>query len=191
VSAGFVLFILAKSVLFLFAQLYALFETYFMFAITIEAFYDTHATVMDWLTVNKVSKNSRFLIMRPGGDKGWDSVGDQGEDSYEDFDIDPTFSGPNKQNLEVPNRYQPAYGSYRFWHRGQLFSFSREKGRPLPWSGGNMPLTDERLVLRCAGRSTLPIKKLIEECQAEIAAKTSSYTVIRRPAPKELRQRGH
>jgi len=58
------------------------------------------------------------------------------------------------------------------------------------YGGGAVFQNDESIHLTCVGRSTTPIKNLIKEARDCYLNKEKACTVVRRPAPKDMRGRG-
>lgn len=135
-----------------------------------------------------MSKNSRTLMAKTSIGNAWDSQ-DTGEDE-ELLDPNNLVNFANWDS-KVPPKYQPYFGRHRFFHRGRYFEFRRET-KPMMYSGwgGSIFQEDETIRLTCIGRTTQPIKDLLRECRDKFLDKGKACTVVRRPAPKEQRNRG-
>ena len=189
VSVCFLLFGLATSLKFAWKHISELFSEYLMSSIRIESSDDIYDHVMEWIRVQKVSKNSRKLMAKTGLENAWDLVeGDMGVP-----ELDPqTLVNFSDWDAKVPPRFQPSFGVHLFFHKGRLFQFKRENKQVLrdgPWGGGMMR-DEENITLTCVGRSTQPVKDLIKVARDHYLNKEKSSTVVRRPAPKEHRGRG-
>ena len=188
VSVCFVIFALATSLKFVGKHAYELFEEYCMSYIRIDSDDDIYDHIMEWLASQNVSKNSRKLMAKDGRENAWDQ-------SNADDDVPALDPGNllnfNNWDAKVPPRFQPSFGSHRFFYRGNLFQFKRENKQVMTagW-GGHVVRDDENVTLTCVGRSTQPIKDLIKTARDHYLDKDKSCTVVRRPCPKEHRGRG-
>ncbi|MCJ1258651.1 hypothetical protein MMC24_006484 [Lignoscripta atroalba] len=190
VSICFLVFGLVTSLRFLWHHSYAWFETYFMSFVSIDSDDDIYEHVMDWLAEQKVSKDSRQLNAKTGTPNAWDADGDYDFDDDDDGD-DGTLLNFSHWDAKIPPKFQPYFGRHRFFHSGRFFEFNRETRQTMytGW-GGSVFQHEEIIKLTCIGRSTQPIKDLIQECQDRYFSKESSRTIVRRPATKEMRSRG-
>ncbi|KAL9042619.1 MAG: hypothetical protein Q9214_003722 [Letrouitia sp. 1 TL-2023] len=188
VSVAFLIFGLFSAVKFLGQHAYSGFWTYFTSFIDIESDDDIFDYVMEWLAEQKISKDSRTLMARTGRETAWDSL--TGEI---DTALDPNqLLNFSNWDAKVPPTFQPYYGSHRFFHHGRYFEFHRLQKEIMgsSWGGGSVIREDEHIRLTCLGRSTQPLKNLIREARDHYLDKEKSCTVVRRPAPKEIRGRG-
>ena len=188
VSIAFVIFGFITSVQYLWRHAYNAFEDYFTSFISINSDDDIFDHVMDWIITQKVSQNSRALSAKTGTATAWDDDDCAEEDFADDDDVLLNFSN---WDSKVPPKFQPFYGRHRFFHRGRMFEFLRDQKQTMyqGW-GGSVLQAEETIKLTCIGRSTQPIKDLIRECQDHYFDNESSRTIVRRPATKEVRQRG-
>ncbi|KAL8937767.1 MAG: hypothetical protein Q9211_003515 [Gyalolechia sp. 1 TL-2023] len=168
---------------------YTCFEAYCTSFVCIECDDDIFDHLMDWVAEQKISKNSRTLMAKTGRENAWDSL-TGGEIDH---------SAPAGQLLnfsnwdaKVPPTFQPYFGAHRFWHNGRYFEFLRNQKSVIgaSWAGGSVVREDEYIKLTCVGRSTQPLKALIKEARDHYLDKGKACTVVRRPAPKEMRGRG-
>lgn len=74
-------------------------------------------------------------------------------------------------------RFEPL-GPGWFWHKGYLFVFYRQKHVV---SNGSNGFEEDKLTVTVPGRSTAPIKKLINEVRGHYIAKEENLTMVRRP----------
>lgn len=188
VSVLFLGFGLATSLKFAWKHISEQFNEYFMSYIRIDSDDDIYQHVMEWLRVQNVSKNSRKLIAKTGRENAWDLV--DGDIGMPELDPKKLVNFSN-WDAKVPPRFQPSFGIHRFFHKGRFFQLKRENKQVVRdgW-GGNSIRNEEEIVLTCVGRSTQPIKDLIDEARDHYLKQEKSCTVVRRPSPKEQRGRG-
>ena len=165
-----------------------IFRTYFMSCISIESHDDIYDHVMDWITKQTVSKKNLSLIAKSGS-ASWDT------DDIDDYDLYDLDDGEllNFSNWDAksPPKFQPYFGTHRFWHKGRVFELERQTKEKMMNAGwGNIVRDEETLRISCIGRSTQPIKDLIKECQNEYFDQKTPRTTVRRPATKEMRSMG-
>ncbi|KAL9038642.1 MAG: hypothetical protein Q9180_003012 [Flavoplaca navasiana] len=168
---------------------YEYFQEYCMSYICIESDDDIFAHVMDWLAEQKISKSSRTLMATTGRESAWDSF----SGGEMDFVSEPgQLLNFSNWDAKVPPTFQPYFGTHRFFHKGRYFEFLRQQKSVMgsSWGGGSVIREDEYIKLTCIGRSTQPIKDLIKEARDHYLDKEKTSTVVRRPAPKEMRGRG-
>ena len=189
VSVCFLLFGLLTSFNFAWKHASEQFNEYFMSSIRIDSDDDIYSHVMEWIRVQKVSKNSRKLMAKTGLENAWDLVdGDMGVP-----ELDPqTLVNFSNWDAKVPPRFQPSFGVHLFIYKRRLFKLKRENKQVFQDSGwrGSSLRDEENITLTCVGRSTQPIKDLIKVARDHYFNKEKSSTVVRRPAPKEHRGRG-
>ncbi|KAL8836885.1 MAG: hypothetical protein Q9176_006015 [Flavoplaca citrina] len=168
---------------------YEYFQEYCMSYVCIESDDDIFAHVMDWLAEQKISKSSRTLMATTGRESAWDSF----SGGEMDFVSEPgQLLNFSNWDAKVPPTFQPYFGTHRFFHKGRYFEFLRQQKSVMgsSWGGGSVIREDEYIKLTCIGRSTQPIKDLIKEARDHYLDKEKTSTVVRRPAPKEMRGRG-
>ena len=188
VSVSLLLFGLFTSIRFLWRHASSQFETYFTSFINIESHDDIYDHVMNWLAAHDVVKNSRSLMAESSQQNAWDLEHSELEEENPDTTELLDFSN---WDAKTPPKFIPYFGTHRFWHNGRYFKFSREN-KPMMYQGwgGTVFQNDETITLTCIGRSTKPIKDLIEEARAIYLKKGKTSTVVKRPAPKDQRTRG-
>lgn len=150
---------------------------------------DLYEHVLEWLQGQKISKNSRCLMAKTSYGNAWD-LHDGGE---EEELLDPNkLVNFSNWDSKVPPKFQPYFGRHHFFHRGRYFEFRREAKQMVysGWGGASVFQEDETIRLTCIGRSTQPIKDLMRECRDNFLDKEKACTVVRRPAPKDMRGRG-
>ncbi|KAL8922443.1 MAG: hypothetical protein Q9208_005165 [Pyrenodesmia sp. 3 TL-2023] len=167
---------------------YQYFERYCTSFVCIESDDDIFDYVMEWLAEQKVSKKSRTLMAKTGRESAWDSLTGGEIDQIADSGQLLNFSN---WDAKVPPTFQPYFGVHRFWHNGRFFEFERTQKTTLASTWGGSTLREEEYIkLTCVGRATRPIKELIKEARDYHLDKEKTCTVVRRPAPKEMRGRG-
>ncbi len=189
VSLSLLAFGLFTSARFIWHYAYEYFEDYFTSYICIESDDDIFCHVMEWLAEQKISKKSRTLMATTGRESAWDSFSGGELDLVADAGQLLNFSN---WDAKVPPTFQPYFGVHRFFHRGRYYEFIRQKKSVMgsSWGGGSVVREDEYIKLTCIGRSTQPIKDLIKEARDHYLDKEKTCTVVRRPAPKDVRGRG-
>ena len=177
---------LVTSARYIWSHAFEQFERYFMSYIMIDSDDDIYEQMMDWIATQKVSKNSRKLIART--DDREDAWNLEDED-MDEIDMDNLINFSHMEAKVAP-KFQPSFGTHIFFHRGHLFTFKRGQKQVMSsgW-GGSMVRDEEDVKLTCVGRSTQPIKDLISEARQYFYKKEKSCTCVRRPAPKEHRDR--
>lgn len=99
----------------------------------------------------------------------------------------PTSSYGRERKFQ---EYEPALGfSQYFWHQGRLFFWCRQR-QQRHFAGQYMPSSLIEGRMYCIGRTTAPIKAMIEEASVRYQQRKVSKTAIRRPAPREQRKQG-
>lgn len=187
VTVCFLIFGIFSAIKILSKHTYRIFETHFMSYIRIHSDDEIQDHVMEWLATQRVSRNSRKLLVKSGKENAWDTT---------DIHLPPQQDSTALVNYsnwdaKVPPRFQPSFGTHIFWHKGMLFHFKREEKQVMGsgW-GASMVRDDENVTLACVGRSTQPIKNLIKDARDHYLDKEKSCTTVRRPCPKEHRSRG-
>lgn len=188
VSISLIFIGLFTSLRFLYGHVAELFRTYCMSSVSVESDDEIWEHVMDWLGEQKVCKENTSLMAKTGH-YTWDT---DDVDEHRLFDPDPSkLLNFSNWDSKLPPKYQPYFGKHGFWHRGTYFVLNRETKPMMRQSGwGSIVRDEETIKLSCIGRSTQPIKQLIQECQDRYFSKKTSRTDVRRPARKEARAMG-
>ena len=185
VSICALLFGFATSMRYIWKNTREQFEIHCMSYIRIESDDDIYEQIMDWIAEQNVSKKSRMLIATTGREDAFDYL----DEGIEEYDPDSLVNFGNI-DAKVPPKFAPSFGSHYFFHKGNLLKFTRAVKQVMSSSwGGSMIRDDEDITLSCVGRSTQPIKNLIAEAREAFYKKEKACTVVRRPAPKEHRNR--
>ena len=190
VTACFLIFAVFTSVNYAWDHAYSFFRSYFMSFISVDSDDDIYDYIMAWLVDHQVSRTSRRLTAKTGRGNAWDQDGDFEESN--DDDTSGTLLNFSNWDAKIPPKFQPYFGNHWFFHHGRLFQLMRDTKQMMyqqGW-GGSTFTTEEVVRIACVGRSTGPIKDLIKECRDHYIDKEKSCTVVRRPAPKEIRSRG-
>ena len=186
VSISLLLFGLMTALRYIGRHAYDWFEEYCMSYIRIDCNDDIYEHLMDWISKHKVSATSRKLsVMTDHEEESWDFLDKASQN------IDATgFINFSTLEATNPPKFQPALGTHYFFHHGNLFAFTRGQKQIMSsgW-GGSLVRDEEDITLSCIGRSTGPIKRLIAEARQHFLKKEVACTSVRRPAPKELRDR--
>ncbi|KAL8851216.1 MAG: hypothetical protein Q9221_003847 [Calogaya cf. arnoldii] len=191
VSLSLLIFGLFTSAKFIWHYAFGFFHQYCTSYVCIESDDDIFTHVMRWFAEQKISKRSRTLMATTGRESAWDSLPGREMDLVAEPGQLLNFSN---WDAKVPPTFQPYFGTHRFFHKGRYFEFVRQQksvmGSASPWGGGSVIREDEFIKLTCIGRSTQPIKDLIREARDNYLDKEKASTVVRRPAPKDMRGRG-
>jgi chaperone BCS1 len=184
VSGCLVLFGLSKGVQLLYYKSYGMFSSYFVSSIIIEDEDELFGQVMEWIAEQRMTKTSRSLKAV----SKWVSAyyeSDEEANATDDDVLDETgIFNFEKWASNIPPRYEPNFGSDRFWHEGRRFFFSRtrrEKQSRSFWGNAE----DQFLEISCVGRNTQPIKEVLNHIKRWTLTKDNKMTSIYRSAPKE------
>lgn len=188
VSVCLLAFGLYTAIKFLWTHAWEKFREFYMSFISVDSDDDIYFHIMNWLQSQKIVKHSRSLIAKTSHESIWDLQDSEAEEASINPEELLNFSN---WDAKVPPKFQPYFGSHWFFHNGSYFEFSREtKSVATQGWGGTIFQNDETIRLTCIGRSTQPIKDLMMECRDQYLDKGKANTVVRRPAPKENRNRG-
>ena len=93
---------------------------------------------------------------------------------------EPDVEETKRMNEDPKIKYEQGQGMQLFVHKGRLFFCSRKNGDGHTYFG-NRYKRMEIITISCLGRSTKPIKDLVEHIYYLNKAKERSLTIIRRP----------
>ena len=159
-----------------------------MCVISIESDDEIYDAIMDWMRDQSRVRNALSLMARTTGSQT-NPVGE--ENVHIPTVIDPSTANISHWSAKITIIYEPSLGTYWLYHNRHYLRISRELNPQATGLEGVTPVKNkERLNLSCFGRSSTPIKQLIQTCSRTYLEKLSTSTVIRRPAPKELRAQG-
>lgn len=182
----FLIFGVARAVLFLWEHIYHIFETYFTSSISIESDDDIYDDFMYWLS-HRAIFDSRNLIAKT--DRA--NATEEGDVLVQKAEADAnTLLNFHNYDAKVPPKYEPSYVPCTFFHDGRKFVFKREsKPTMSPYWEANVAPQDF-ITLICNGRSPQPIKDVLKESRVYCLAREKSCTTVRRPASEQFRSRG-
>ncbi|EKG19064.1 ATPase AAA+ type core [Macrophomina phaseolina MS6] len=180
VSLGLLVFAVVTSITYVWSKAFSLFQDYYMSNIYIDDSDDLYDSVLEWIAEQRMSKVSRSIkaVTRYGVSHT------EAEDSDGAMDEQGIFNY-GKWSAKIPPRYEPYFGSHRFWHDGRLFMFDRSRREVAPNPYQPNRREEELIKLSCIGRSTAPIKVLLDHIKLWSIDKETAMTVIRRPASKD------
>lgn len=186
VSGVLVVFALAKGGQFFYSKSYELFSAYFMSSIQVEEDDELFNQIMEWIAEQNMTKNSRDLMAVTKWVSAYEESDEEANASDEDVLDETGIFNFEKWASNIPPRYVPNFGTDRFYYNGRMFVFARtrreKKGQSL-WGRSE----DQQLDIKCIGRSTEPIKELLNYIKRWTLTKDNKMTAIHRPAPKEER----
>jgi chaperone BCS1 len=119
----------------------------------------------------------------------WEVDEEEVEEKSEDG-VELDYLNFSNQEAKAPPRFIPAFGAHRFWHNGTYFLLHRVQKTYMESSSSATFVEKEDLTLSCFGRSPQPIKDLLQDAKDFYLRDHSAKTVIRRPAPKDMRRWG-
>ncbi|KAF1998174.1 P-loop containing nucleoside triphosphate hydrolase protein [Amniculicola lignicola CBS 123094] len=186
VSGCLVLFGLTRGSQFFYGKAYGLFYYYFMSTIQVEDDDELFGQIMEWIAEQNMTKRSRDLKAVTKWVSAYDDGEEEGKANDDDVLDESGIFNFEKWASNIPPRYEPNFGSDKFYHEGRVFRFTRtrrEKKRSY-WGEGE----DQVLDISCVGRSTEPIKELLNYIKKWNLNKDNKSTTIFRPAPKEDRK---
>lgn len=166
------------------------FLRFFSASITIDMDDPIYDHILAWASVQRSLMTVRSLRGHSAGE-ALDE--DDAEIKVDDDFADDAIFNFNDWAAKAPPKYEPHASSGMFRHTTSSgtywFKFDRDRERvPSGWMG---TIQDkEKLVLTVLGRSTLPLKELIDEARDRYLSQKTTLTTIQRPRPKEQRGRG-
>ena len=165
-------------------------ETHLMSYIRVERHDDIFDFLLDWLCCQRVSQNSRNLVAKTNHENSWDEL-DSDCVVDDQLNVNGLLNFSN-WDTKTPPKFEPSYGVHRFFHKGHFFTFRRDQQLQTDnnWYGMQVSRETEYFTISCLGRSTQPVKELIKEARDYYLDKQKACTTVRRPLPKESRNRG-
>lgn len=166
------------------------FLRFFSASITIDMDDPIYDHILAWASVQRPLMTVRSLR---GHSAGEDLDEEDAEIKVDEDFADDSIFNFNDWAAKAPPKYEPHASSGLFAHTTKSgrywFKFDRDRERvPSGWMG---TIQDkEKLVLTVIGRSTLPLKELIDEARDRYLSLKTTLTTIQRPRPKEHRGRG-
>lgn len=186
VSGCLVVYGLAIGTQFFYYKAYDLFSSYCMANIQIEDDDRLFSQIMEWIAEQRMTKRSRSLKAVTKWVSAWYESEEERNAGDDDVLDESGIFNFEKWASNIPPRYEPNFGSDRFWFQGRLFFFCRtrrEKQVRSFWGSGE----DQFLDISCVGRNTEPIKELLNHIKSWTLSKDNNMTAVYRPAPKEER----
>ncbi|KAF2798833.1 P-loop containing nucleoside triphosphate hydrolase protein [Melanomma pulvis-pyrius CBS 109.77] len=187
VSGCLVVFGLFKGAQFFYQKGYDVFSSSFMSSIQIEDDDELFSQIMEWIAEQQMTKASRDLKAVTKWVSAYDESDEEANANDDDVLDETGIFNFEKWASNIPPRYEPNFGSDRFWYEGRLFFFSRTR-REKQVRGMWGESEDQVLSISCIGRRTEPIKELLNFIKSWTLTKDNKMTAIYRPAPKEERK---
>lgn len=165
-----------------------------MAEISVSSTDEIHGHLIAFLAHQYKVKSARRLMAETPSKSAWELDSEDTETPETTVDADGNIKWLNFSNQEAKSqpRFTPAIGSHNFWHNGTYFQLRRKEVAMFDELGGGAAAFKDKeiLTLSCFGRSTEPIKKLIQHAKAHYHLGHNAKTVIKRPAPKDMRRFG-
>jgi chaperone BCS1 len=195
VSFGAALWVSARILRSAWTVLWSLIKGYLMAEITVSSKDEIHGHLIQFLAHQYKISSSRRLMAETPSKSAWELDSEDTESPETSVDANGNIKWLNFSNQEAKSqpRFTPAIGSHNFWFGGTFFQLRRKEVSILDeiGSGGAAAFKDkEMLTLSCFGRSTDPIKRLIQHAKEHYHLGHKAKTVIKRPAPKDMRRFG-
>lgn len=183
VTTGLLCFAFVSGIKYFWKNFYSSFRDAFMSYIVIDGRDDLFRHVLAWASEQQMTKRSRMLNAVTYHSTEQDDEAAGISDDY--LGSDGLFHF-GKWAAKKPPRYEPAVGTHWFWFEKHFFVFVRstKEQRNNPWQ----QIEEHRLVIRCIGRSTGPLKNWIEAVKVWASEKETSLTTIKRPTGKDQRR---
>lgn len=194
VTFGVVCWLSARIFRSVWSVVYSLVSTNYMAEITVSSTDEIHGHLIAFLAHQYKINSSRRLMAETPSKSAWELDSEETETPETTVDAEGNIKWLNFSNQEAKSqpRFTPAIGSHNFWHKGTYFQLRRKEVAMFDELGGRAAAFKDKelLTLSCFGRSTEPIKKLIQHAKAHYHLGHNAKTVIKRPAPKDMRRFG-
>lgn len=167
-------------------------SSFWMSEISITSRDEIHTHIIHFLAHKYTVSSSRRLMAETPSRSTWqiDSEDKDAPQATVDATGNIKYLNFSNQEAKTTPRFTPAIGSHNFWHNGIYFQLRRKEVSMFDEHSGG-PLRDrETVTLSCFGRSSEPIKKLIQDAKEHYHQGHRQKTIIKRPAPKDLRRWG-
>lgn len=176
----------------LFMAVYRLVSDYFVSSIHIASADEIYLHLMKWLASRPRLVNSRSLTAETLSKTAWEEedeadvlatrISADGEGVYLNF---------SNQEAKMPPRFVPALGTHTFRFGNTYFRLHRQQESFLEDSSSGQTFKDrENLVISCLGRSTEPIKRMLQQAKKEYYNDHYAKTIVKRPSPQGSRRFG-
>ena len=169
---------------YLFSHAHVYFDLYWTSSVSIDD-PDTHFDfIMEWLTAQKSTESARNLMIK--------KTSRHRKLQEDDSDIKPLNESTEWINYGRPNSviYQPGRGVYWFFWGHRLFWMDRQQTTLMNTYSTNSWLSQrDSICLKTIGRSTRPIKELIQAAKSFSHEKNKARTSVMRPGAEDRGQR--
>lgn len=194
VSLGALLWVGARIGRSIWTVIWSLISNNWMAEISISSTDEIHTHLIQFLAHQYRVNSTRRLMAETPTKSAWE-VDSEDNDSLETpLDANGNIKWLNFSNQDAKTLplFTPAIGSHSFWHEGTYFQLRRKEVAVFDDLGGRGASFNDKevLTLACFGRSTDPIKKLIQHSKVHYHQGHNAKTVIKRPAPKDMRRFG-
>ncbi|QDS68665.1 hypothetical protein FKW77_002054 [Venturia effusa] len=184
VSIGTFLFALGAAWKYFSKTFSSLLDEYFVATIYFDEHDDLFASVLAWISDQRVGKLARRLkavSTKQGGSPEEDEV-----TQSMDVETNELFHF-GKWAARVPPRFEPYFGNYAFVWKWRVFFFQRGRKDRMasPWQSRT---EEENITIKTLGWSTAPVKDLLRHVKQWSLDRENSVTVIKRPQSKESRR---
>jgi chaperone BCS1 len=194
VSLGAVLWLGARIGRSVWTVIWALISNNWMAEVSVSSTDEIHGHLIQFLAHQYKIKPSRRLMAETPSKSAWVLDSEDTETPETTVDAEGNIKWLNFSNQEAKSqpRFTPAIGSHNFWHNGTYFQLRRKEVSMFDELGGGAAAFKDKeiLTLSCFGRSTEPIKKLIQLAKQHYHLGHNAKTVIKRPAAKDMRRFG-
>lgn len=183
VSGCLVVFGLSKGAQDVYRRFHGFFSSYFMSTVSIESNDQLFSQLMKWIAEQRMTQVSRDLKAVTKWVSAYEDSDEERNARDEDVLDESGIFNYEKWASNIPPQFEPNYGNDVFYFEGRKFMFARtrrEKQRRY-WSDTE----DEYLTISCWGRSTEPIKDLLNAVKRWTLTKENKMTSVYRPGPKD------
>jgi chaperone BCS1 len=150
---------------------YKYFDDYFSSSVRIDDKDSLYLYFMSWIAEHVMTEGSRSLLAVSRKNNGEDDVDAADEDVLDSRGV---FNFEQWANNISP-RYEPSCGNDDFYHEERYYRFSHHSDK-----GEMGQMLEKYVVIRCYGRSTKPIKDLLEHIKRWTLSKESKMTGVYR-----------
>lgn len=165
-------------------------SNFFMASVFIDQNDDLYSTCMEWIATQHLSQRARSVKAVTQRSHSWEKKNSDQDMIMMTMGSDGLFNF-SKWLANVPPRYEPYYGIHWCRYKGQLFFIDRSRRSSASISGSTIQANQEELLeIKCLGRSTKPVKKLLEHIRTWALEKEKALTVVRRPGLRDPRRQG-
>lgn len=194
VSLGATLWLGARIGRAVWTVIWSLVSNNWMAEVSVSSTDEIHGHLIQFLAHQYKIKSSRRLMAETPSKSAWELDSEDTETPETTVDAEGNIKWLNFSNQEAKSepRFTPAIGSHNFWHKGTYFQLRRKEVSMFDELGGGAAAFKDKeiLTLTCFGRSTEPIKKLMQDAKQHYHLGHNAKTVIKRPAPKDMRRFG-